>query len=51
MKNYKDYLIKKLSLYSKEDIIISSHAEIRMIQRQINKKDVIDLRHLNVTFK
>lgn len=42
MKNYKDYLLKKLKLYSREDIVISSHAEIRMIQRQINKDEVID---------
>jgi len=42
MKNFKDYLVKKLAHYSKEDVLISSHAEIRMIQRQIDKDEVID---------
>lgn len=40
--NYKDYLIKKLSLFSKEDIVFSQHAQIRMIQRQLNKEEVIN---------
>jgi hypothetical protein len=42
MKNYKDYLLLKLSTFSKEDIIITTHAEIRMFQRQINKEEVIN---------
>jgi hypothetical protein len=40
-KNFKKYLIKKLESYSKEDIIITPHAEIRMIQRQIDKNEVM----------
>jgi hypothetical protein len=42
MRNYKIYLIKKLKLYSVRDIKITSHAEIRMIQRQINKEEVLN---------
>ena len=42
MKNFKEYLLKKLKSYSIKDIIISSHAEIRMIQRQISAEEVID---------
>ena len=42
MKNFKEYLANKLKSYSEKDIIISSHAKIRMFQRQINKKEVID---------
>ena len=42
MKNFKEYLIEKLKLYSKDDIQFSNHAEIRMLQRQINKVEVIN---------
>lgn len=42
MINNKEYLIKKLKKYTKKDIKISPRAEIRMIQRQIKKEEVID---------
>ena len=42
MKKFKEYHIEKLILYSKDDNQFSNHAEIRMLQRQINKEEVIN---------
>jgi hypothetical protein len=42
MDDFKDYLFKKLKLYSEEDIVFSDHALIRMVQRQIDKSEVIE---------
>lgn len=41
-KNYKDYLTTKLSEYHREDIIISEHARIRAIQRQLDINEIIE---------
>jgi len=41
MTNYKNYLIRKLQDYSKKDIILTTHVKVRIIQRQISKKEVI----------
>lgn len=40
--NYKNYVKKRLKEFNKEDIIITDHAKIRMIQRQISEKEVIE---------
>ncbi|MEM3374533.1 MAG: hypothetical protein QXE31_04905 [Candidatus Woesearchaeota archaeon] len=40
--DYRDYLINKFKNYSLNPIIISKHTEIRLIQRDINKKDIIE---------
>ena len=39
--NYRDYLIKLLAKFPKEKVIITEHAKIRLIQRQINIKEII----------
>jgi hypothetical protein len=40
--NYKEYLKNKLSKYDKNNIVITSHALIRLSQRQINPEEVIE---------
>ncbi len=40
--NYKDYVKEKLKLFHKEDIILSDHALIRIMQRQINSEEIIE---------
>ena len=40
--NYKDYVVKRLKSFSKEDVKFSPHAEIRIIWRQIDKNEVIE---------
>lgn len=42
MKNYKIYLIEKLKSFNINQIIITKHAKIRMIQRQINKEEILN---------
>ena len=55
MKNYSDYLIKKLTTYAKKDIIISKHAMIRIKQRQLNvdeiKENIINPKRLKFAIK
>lgn len=41
MRNDREYVKKRLKSFSKNDVIITPHAEIRMHQRQINKDEVI----------
>lgn len=40
--NCKDYVIKRLKSFHKEDIIISDHALIRIIQRQMDADEIIE---------
>ena len=40
--NHKDYLITKLRGYSKNKIIISDHARIRAVQRQLEVDEIIE---------
>jgi hypothetical protein len=40
--NYKDTVIEKLKLFSKEDIIISHHTRIRLCQRQISEQEIVE---------
>ncbi len=40
--NFKNEIINKLKKYSKDKILITPHAQIRMFQRQIDEKEVID---------
>jgi hypothetical protein len=55
MKNYSSYLIKKLALFTKEDIIISNHAMIRIKQRQLSideiKENIINPKRLKYAIK
>ncbi len=55
MKNYSNQLIKKLTSYSKKDIIISKHAMIRIKQRQIDaeeiKENIINPKRLKYAIK
>ena len=49
-KNHKDYLLGKLKKYSKEDIIITDHALIRAVARNIDieaiKENIINPKRL-----
>ena len=38
--NYKDYIIKHLKKFKKEDIEIDPHAELRAKRRNVNLEDV-----------
>ncbi len=40
--DYREYLMEKLKKFRKEDVVISDHALIRMAQRQISEKEVIE---------
>ncbi|MBU1201050.1 MAG: hypothetical protein KJ583_02300 [Nanoarchaeota archaeon] len=40
--NYKRYVVKRLKTFEKNNIIITPHAMIRIVQRQINPKEVIE---------
>lgn len=40
--NYKDHVKKRLKEFRKEDIIITDHALVRIIQRQISEKEIIE---------
>ena len=40
--NKKGYVINKLKQFHKQDIIISKHALVRITQRQIDKKEIIE---------
>jgi len=40
--NYKDYVINKLSTFKKEDVILTDHTRIRIIQRQLKVEDIIE---------
>lgn len=40
--NYKDYVKERLKSFRKEDIIISDHALIRIVQRQINQEEIVE---------
>lgn len=40
--NYVQYVKDKLKSYDKKNVIITTHALIRLEQRQIDKKEVID---------
>lgn len=42
MKNCKDEVLELLKEYNSESILITSHARIRMIQRQISEKEVLE---------
>jgi len=55
MENYSDKLIQKLTSFSKNDIIISKHAMIRIKQRQIDiaeiKENIINPKRLRYAIK
>jgi len=40
--NDKDYVINKLKQFHRQDIIISKHALVRIVQRQIDKEEIIE---------
>ncbi|MBI2151993.1 DUF4258 domain-containing protein [Candidatus Woesearchaeota archaeon] len=40
--NYKEEVLNKLKQFKKEDIIISTHALIRLKQRQISEAEIIE---------
>ncbi len=40
--NHKDYLIRKLCNYTKDEIIISDHARIRIVQRQMDIQEIVE---------
>jgi len=40
--NYKDYVVKRLKSFKREDVIISYHAMIRLAQRQISDEEIIE---------
>ncbi|MFH1682365.1 MAG: DUF4258 domain-containing protein [Candidatus Woesearchaeota archaeon] len=40
--NCRDYVVNKLKSYHKDQVIISEHARIRLIQRQIDPKEIIE---------
>ena len=40
--NYKDYVKKRLKSFTRENIIITDHAMVRIIQRQIDKNEIIE---------
>ena len=55
MKDYSNVLIKKLKSFTKEDIVISHHATIRIRQRQLNvneiKENIINPKRLKYAIK
>jgi len=55
MRNYSNCLKKKLASFTKEDIIISKHAMIRITQRQIDieeiKENIINPKRLEYAIK
>ncbi len=40
--NFQDYVVNRLKAFTKRDIIFTSHALIRITQRQIEKKEIIE---------
>jgi hypothetical protein len=40
--NYKDEIVKILKLFDREKVIISEHARIRIIQRQLSVEEIIE---------
>ena len=40
--NYKDQVAEKLKLFKKEDISFTTHALVRMRQRQISEEEVVE---------
>jgi hypothetical protein len=40
--NHRDYVKERLICFKREDIIFTDHAEIRIIQRQLSKTEIIE---------
>ena len=40
--NYRDYVIKRLKSFKEKDIILTTHTLLRIAQRQIDKREVIE---------